>query len=101
MEDIQIIREFKKNARDVYPDAEIYFYGSRVKRTHHEDSDYDVLVVLKEVNPSIRRKLYDIAWEIGFKYDVLIVPVLILRDDFYPLSASPFVNNVKNHGIAI
>jgi predicted nucleotidyltransferase len=42
-----------------------------------EDSDYDVLVILKEVKPSIRRKIYDIAWEIGFEYDVLIVPVFL------------------------
>jgi predicted nucleotidyltransferase len=101
MKDIQIILEFKENVQRVYPDAEIYFYGSRVKKTHREDSDYDVLVLLEGVNPAVRKTIYDIAWETGFKYDALIVPVLSRRDDFYSSSASPFFNNVKSHGVAI
>lgn len=101
MEDIQIVREFKKKVQHVYPDAEIYFYGSRARKTHHEDSDYDVLVILGKINPQIRKTIYDIAWEIGFKYDALITPVLSPWNEFYPSSASPFLNNVKNHGMMV
>jgi len=101
MEDIQIVQEFKRKVQRVYPDAEIYFYGSRVKRTHHDDSDYDLLVLLKKINPVTRKTIYDIAWGIGYKYDALIVPVLSRGDDFYPSSASPFFKNVKHHGMLI
>jgi len=101
MEDIQIVREFKENVLEVFPDAEVYFYGSRVKKNHREDSDYDVLVLLKKITPVTRKKIYDIAWETGFKYDVVIAPVLSRRDAFYPSTASPFFNNVKRYGVAV
>lgn len=101
MDDIKIVRQFKRKVQEFYPDAEIYFYGSRVKKTHQEDSDYDVLVLLNEINPAARKAIYDIAWETGFKYDALIAPVLSLKDEFYPTTASPFLNNVKHNGMAI
>ncbi|MCP5108030.1 MAG: nucleotidyltransferase domain-containing protein [bacterium] len=101
MEDIQIVREFKANVSEIFPDAEIYFYGSRVRKNHREDSDYDVLVLLKEIKPAIRKRIYDIAWETGFKYDAVIAPVLSPLDAFYPSTASPFFNNVKRYGVAV
>lgn len=101
MDDIQIIEELKKNIQVVYPEVEVYFYGSRVTKTHRDDSDYDVLVVLDEVNPVSRDTVYDIAWEIGFKYDAFISPVLAEKDEFVRMSASPFFNNVKKNGLAL
>ena len=101
MEDIQIIREFKTKVQVFQPDAEIYFYGSRVRKSHREDSDYDVLVLLNEVNPVVRKKVYDAAWETGFKYDVLVAPVLSLKGEFYSATGSPFFNNVKHQGMVI
>ncbi len=96
-----MIKELKANIREIYPDAELYFYGSRVTKTHRDDSDYDVLVLLSDVNPVVRDTIYDIAWETGFEHDVFISPVLAEKDEFAGMSASPFFNNVKHHGIAI
>jgi uncharacterized protein len=101
MDDIQIVSEFKKHVQQVYPKAEIYFYGSRVTRTHREDSDYDLLVILDEVTSNIRNNIYDIAWEIGFRFDVLISPVLTAKQEFLHLTGSPFFNNIKQNGMVI
>ena len=101
MEDIQIVREFKAKVLEIFPDAKVYFYGSRVSKTHREDSDYDVLVLLKAITPAIRKRIYDIAWETGFEYDAVIAPVLSPKDAFYPSTASPFFNNVKRYGVAV
>ncbi len=101
MDDIQIVNELKENIREIYPEAEIYFYGSRATKTHRDDSDYDVLVLLREVNPVARDTIYDIAWETGFKHDAFISPVLAKMDEFAGISASPFFNNVKHYGIII
>ena len=101
MDDIQVIKDLKKNIRAIYPDAELYFYGSRVTKTHQDDSDYDVLVLLKDVTPTARDTIYDIAWETGFKHDAFISPILAKKDEFVGMTASPFFNNVKHYGIAI
>ncbi len=95
---MQIVTEFKDRVRIVFPGADIYFYGSRVTGKHREDSDYDLLVVLGEVNSQTRNTIYDIAWEIGFAHDVFISPVLAAMEEFTHMTVSPFYNNVKQHG---
>ncbi len=99
MKDIEIIQECKEKVQDFFPRAEIYFYGSRVKKNHRDDSDYDVPVILNDVNSTTRKKIYDIAWETDFKYDALIAPVLSSKDYFYSVNISPFLDNVKHHGL--
>lgn len=101
MDDIQIVSELKKRIQVVFPDVEIFFYGSRVSRTHQEDSDYDVLVVLDKVDPGIRDSIYDIAWETGFLYDAFISPVLAEKRELISQSASPFFNGIKHNGMVI
>lgn len=101
MDDIKIVKEFKSKLLEYFPGAKIYFYGSRVKRTHRDDSDYDVLVILSVVNPAIRDTVYDIAWEIGFKHDVFISPVLTEKTEFATLAASPFYSSIKQYGVPI
>ena len=96
-----MIKKLKANIQAIYPDAELYFYGSRVTKIHRDDSDYDVLVLLSDVNPAVRDTIYDLAWETGFQYDAFISPVLAKKTDFSGMSASPFFNNVKHYGIAI
>ncbi len=102
MEDIEIVREFKaKIQKDINPHSQIYFYGSRANRTHRDDSDLDVLVLLDDNSPSVRKKVTNIAWEIGFKYSILIVPVISSYEEFQKSSASPYYNNVKRSGITV
>ena len=101
MDDIQIVTEFKKKAQEAYPGIKVYFYGSRVNRTNRDDSDYDVLVILDEVNPVIRDIIYDIAWEVGFKYDAIISPVLARKAEFVRMTGSPFFNNVRQNGLIL
>ncbi len=50
------------------------------------------------VNPVIRDTVYDIAWEVGFKYDAMISPVLAGKAEFVRMTGAPFFNNVKQNG---
>ena len=101
MKDIQIIKEFKRRVQVIYPEADVYFYGSRVTGQHREDSDYDVLVLLNSVTPIKRDIIYDIAWETGFEFDIFISPVLADKKEFTNRSSSPFFINVRQHGLAL
>ena len=101
MDDIEIVEEFKKHLQEVFPEVEVYFYGSRVTGKHQDDSDYDVLVILNDVNPVSRDTVYDIAWETGFKYDAFISPVLAEKSELVTMDDSPFFYNVKHNGLVI
>jgi predicted nucleotidyltransferase len=99
MTDIKIISSFKTAVQRACPGCEIVFFGSRAKGKHAKDSDYDVLVIVGELNPEIRRKIYECAWEIGFAHDALIAPVVCEKKEFKRYSSSPFYQNVKKTGL--
>jgi predicted nucleotidyltransferase len=101
MTDIEIISSFKTAVLLLYPEAEIFFYGSRVKGKHAQDSDYDVLVVVDKLNPEIREKIYECAWETGYAFDALIAPVICEKKEFNQFSDSPFYSNVKKTGLRL
>jgi predicted nucleotidyltransferase len=46
----------KKTARKYIPDAEVVLFGSRARKTHDPDSDYDILIITHE-NFHPRQKL--------------------------------------------
>jgi len=49
-----------------------------------------------------RRRISDIAWEIGFERDRLISTVVFSKDQFEqgPASASPLVKSIQSEGVA-
>jgi predicted nucleotidyltransferase len=101
MTDMQIVSIFKVAIQRIYPQAEIYFYGSRVNGLHAQDADYDVLVSLKTLSPKIRDKVYEIAWRIGLKHNALICPVVCEKKEFKLHAMSPFYRNVQKTGLRL
>lgn len=81
----------------------IYLYGSRARGDAHEDSDWDLLVILDK--PRIEQSDYDnvsypltaLGWDLG----ELIIPVLYTKEEWAKNSFTPFYKNVEQDGILI
>ena len=102
--DEQLTASFKRRLeRARVPFSKILVFGSRARGDANPESDVDVLVVVDESAPSIRRTIRDAAWEEGFDSGVVLAPVVVTRDEFdrSPFSESMFVKNVLRDGIAI
>lgn len=52
-------------------------FGSVARGTAGEESDIDVLVLIKEKTPAIRETISDLAFEVNLKYDVVLSPVIM------------------------
>lgn len=78
--DSDVILEFEKSVQAVYPDAEIYTFTHR-EGANKGSLDYNVLVVLKEVNSITYETVYDLACEIGIKHEMFLSPLLTRRDN--------------------
>jgi predicted nucleotidyltransferase len=72
MEQAKVIESIKQVARDVLPKGSIlYLYGSRARGDHHEDSDWDLLLLLDK--PKLEKEDFDNysypfvekGWDIG------------------------------------
>jgi len=102
--DEQLTGSFKRRLeRARVPFSTILVFGSRARGDASPESDLDVLVVIDEPAPWIRRAIGDAAWEVGFDAGVVLAPVVVTRDEFEcsPFSESMFVKNVLKDGIAI
>ncbi|MCD4782986.1 MAG: nucleotidyltransferase domain-containing protein [Candidatus Eremiobacteraeota bacterium] len=63
--------------------AEIFLFGSVARGDYEEYSDIDVLMLLPvKVDTSLKEEIYNEAFEIGFKYDV-IFGIVVYELDFW------------------
>jgi len=59
---IQILHEFKEDVKNILGDnfVEMILFGSYARGDYREDSDVDVLIVVKEKNKSVEKIVSDI-----------------------------------------
>ena len=96
--------ELKKRLLESFPVAEIILYGSKARGDFDEESDIDILVILKNrVDNSLREKIFSMSFKIELKYDV-IFGILVEPEDFWnsPLAKTmPIHGNIDREGIIV
>ena len=81
----------------------IYAYGSRVRGDCDPGSDLDLLVELRHVTTTARRRILDRAWELSLEEGYVISVVIVSQEAFEhgPLAASLFARNIRKEGVEI
>ena len=72
-------------------------FGSHARGDSDAESDYDILVLMKEKDEQTIEQIRAIIWEAGLENDMFISPVFMQASDFYAgvLSKSRFVLAVR------
>ncbi len=79
-------------------------FGSRARGDADPESDIDVLVILSGPNtPKARKHISDCAWEAGFKYGLVVSPIVVSRNNWEngPEKYSLLAKAVEEEGITV
>lgn len=100
----ELLEEFKKEIEKLYGDRlkQIILYGSHARGDFTEESDIDLLIVLKgKVVPGKEiDRMIDIITEINLKYGMLISIYPVSEEDYKKVN-SPLLINVRREGISV
>lgn len=99
-----ILAEVKQRLKEIYGDnlQDIILYGSYARGDYTDDSDIDLIIVLKDLkDPSAEHEKYFTAiWELNLKYDTLISTLAISEEEL-KRRRLPIILCAKNEGITI
>ena len=98
---IQLIRQ---KVNEIDNTAEVILYGSRARGDNKQDSDWDVMILLKrknvdkKVEQTFRHHLLDLELEIGVPISVFVYS----KNDWEgKYSVTPLFRSIKKEGIVI
>jgi predicted nucleotidyltransferase len=98
--DRETARQLRTRLAAEAPVRDLLVFGSRARGDAAEDSDLDVFIELEDVTPSFRRRISDIAWEVGFARDRVISTIVATREQLAgALGASPLLRDIRQHGV--
>lgn len=101
--DYEIAKELKERLSKIVRLIDFRVFGSRARGDKDEYSDMDVFLEIESLNTEVKNKILDIIWEVGFKYFIVISPLIFTRDEIEksPMRASPIVENIVKEGVKV
>ncbi|MHB1646736.1 MAG: nucleotidyltransferase domain-containing protein [bacterium] len=102
-QDRKIAKELKNKLSETIHLLDFRVFGSRVRGDADEYSDMDVFIEVESIDKELNEKIFEIAWEIGFKYFIVISTLIFTRDELKnsPLRSSPIVKNIGREGVIV
>lgn len=105
MQDIdrQVALAFRTKLEAIVPVLDLRIFGSRAGDHAREDSDLDIFIKVTELNRTLREKIHDLAWEIGFEYGHVISTFVITESQLQTeaVGASPLLIKILTEGVPV
>jgi hypothetical protein len=101
--DRQVAATLKRHLAEIGRLVEFRVFGSRARGDASGESDLDVFIELETASPVARRRIDDLAWEIGFAAGMVISPFVVTREELEsgPVGANPIIQRIMAEGAAV
>ena len=82
---------------------QVQFFGSKYRGDFDQDSDIDVLLVLKQRTEEIMEKIAEFHLDVDLKYDPHISLIIFSEHEYKQNEAfrSPFIKNITSEGVSL
>jgi len=100
----RVLERFKKLLLQRVSLLKMVLFGSRARGDADPASDMDVVVILNgPLNEKIKEEVSECAWQAGFEYGIVLVPVVFTRDEWEngPERHSLLVQAVEAEGVLL
>jgi len=101
----KLILDFQKKLKELYKNnlVKVILFGSRARGDFSVESDYDFLVVLKNIKNPFKEieRITDIRIEILQKTDKYLSAIPISKDEFESKKGWMFYENIRKDGIEV
>jgi len=100
----EFINKIRLGVKTKDPKAEVYLFGSRARGDNHQDSDWDILILVDDnkvsmdIEDKFRDDLFDLELETGQVISTLIYPKKYWQET---LIYSPLYESVNQEGIRL
>lgn len=85
--------------------TKVIVYGSYARGDYRENSDVDIMILVKmpeEEIRNIKNDIYDLAFEYEMSYGIELSPVIKSEEQYqYWVDTLPFYRNVREEGVVI
>ncbi|MEI8202119.1 MAG: nucleotidyltransferase domain-containing protein [Bacteroidota bacterium] len=99
-----ILHRISSTIKSKDPNAEVILFGSHARGTAHAESDWDILILLNQLNftktteTEYRNRIYDVELEVGEAISTFVYSKQIWETKY---AVTPFYQNIKKEGIIL
>jgi uncharacterized protein len=103
--ELEVLKELKRTLKKVLRDnfIELEIFGSKVRGTAVEDSDIDILILVKKIDPEVLDLIAEEVVTVKLSTDLPISPVVYTLQEFEVNKSlgSPFVYSIEKESIRL
>lgn len=98
-----IIKELSEVLRKElgYKIKDIILFGSRARGDASSESDYDILVLIDKETREVADRIFNMACEIGWKYNVVITTFVHDKRYYEDKKYEPLFMNIRKEGVHV
>lgn len=102
-----IIYKFSQELKQILGDnlAKVIVYGSYARGDYRDNSDVDIMILVKmsdEEIKAVKNDIYDLAFDVEMSTGIELSPIIKNEKQYeYWVDTLPFYRNVRNEGVVI
>jgi predicted nucleotidyltransferase len=99
-EEREILEQFKVEVKKVLGDRldRVVLFGSRSRGDAASDSDFDLLVTVRNLQETDRKRVFEIAADLSLEYDTVLAVLVVPANDFTEDRYFYLYENIQKEG---